>query len=148
MDLKGNFSPFAGELTGSEKENWAWAVGGRVGYLVTPAILVYWNGGFTATRFGGVNLSPTNVTTTAPSFSLAAQTFNGGFIGGGTEIAVQEWPGLFWRSEYRYSSYRSANVQFFEDGVASLIYLNTKQRPCRRSQARSSGSSIGPAVSP
>jgi outer membrane immunogenic protein len=118
MDLHGNFSEVFPDVagTGSEKENWAWAVGGRVGYLVTPAILVYWNGGFTSTRFGGVNLI--EVEGSASPFSLGSQTFDGGFIGGGTEIAVQAWPGLFWRSEYRYSSYRSENVQLFEDGVA------------------------------
>jgi outer membrane immunogenic protein len=118
MDLQGNLSPDVGYLTGSEKENWAWAVGGRIGYLVTPAILAYWNGGFTSTRFGSVNLSTTEVIGVSPeSATLGAQTFDGGFIGGGTEIAVQWWPGLFWRSEYRYSSYRSENVQFFQGGI-------------------------------
>jgi outer membrane immunogenic protein len=117
MDLKGNLGVDAGGLTGGEKESGAWAVGGRIGYLVTPAILVYWNGGFTSTKFDGVNLSPTDVEECCESASLASHTFDGGFIGGGTEIAVQAWPGLFWRSEYRYFSYRSANVQYLFDGV-------------------------------
>jgi hypothetical protein len=38
------------DLNGNEKESGAWAVGARIGYLVAPAILVYWNGGFTETR--------------------------------------------------------------------------------------------------
>jgi len=112
MDLHGNLSVAEG-LTGSEKRAQLGAVGGRVGYLVTPAILFYWNGGYTSTRFDGVNLAGTT-----PGVCLPAQTFDGGFIGGGTEVAVQAWPGLYWRSEYRYSSYRSTNVQYFENGVA------------------------------
>lgn len=128
MDLKGNTSTFAGSFTGSEKESGAWAVGARLGYLVTPAILVYWNGGFTSTRFDGANLTPTEVSSCCETASLASHTFDGGFIGGGTEIAVQAWPGLFWRSEYRYSSYRSADVQLSFDGVAAPGYVQHESK--------------------
>ena len=129
MDLHGNITPGSGSLTGSEKESGAWAVGGRVGYLVTPAILVYWNGGFTSTRFDGVNLSPTEVgSPSTESISLPSHTFDGGFIGGSTEIAVQAWPRLFWRSEYRYSSYRSADLPFSFDGVASPYYFEHESK--------------------
>jgi outer membrane immunogenic protein len=42
MDLHGNFSDVSEyPLVGEEKEKSAWAVGGRIGYLVTPAILAY-----------------------------------------------------------------------------------------------------------
>jgi outer membrane immunogenic protein len=113
MDLRGNLGEFI--FVGSEKENWAWAAGGRIGYVVTPAILAYFNGGFTSTRFGDVNFNI--VDTGAPSgFSLGAQTFNGGFIGGGTEVAITAWPGLFWRSEYRYSSYKGADLTLLLNG--------------------------------
>ena len=46
----------------------------------------------------------------------AAHTYHGWFIGGGTEIALSGFfglplpPGFFWRSEYRYSSFNSANL--------------------------------------
>jgi outer membrane immunogenic protein len=36
---------------------------------------------------------------------------------------VQAWPGLFWRSEYRYSSYRSADLQLSFDGVPEPGYI-------------------------
>jgi len=101
---------------------------GAGSYLVTPAILVYWNGGFTATRFDGVNGTPTEYPSSSDTASLPSHTFDGGFIGGGTEIAVQSWPGLFWRSEYRYSSYRSADLQITIDGVSysGLVEHETK----------------------
>jgi outer membrane immunogenic protein len=146
MDLHGNITSLI-TFSGQEKESSAWAVGGRVGYLVTPAILVYWNGGFTSTKFDAVNL--TVITTGAGTpLSLGSQTFGGGFIGGRTEIAVQAWPGLYWCSEYRYSSYRSANVQFFSDGVPATGLYEHESKTCRRSPPRWSGSSIGSAIRP
>jgi outer membrane immunogenic protein len=100
----------------------SWAVGGRIGYLVTPAILAYWNGGFTSTRFGSVTGYDAFEGTPSP-LSVGSATFDGGFIGGGTEIAVQWWPGLFWRSEYRYSSYRSKDVQAFDESIAYPTFV-------------------------
>jgi outer membrane immunogenic protein len=38
---------------------------------------------------------------------MGAQTFNGWFLGGGTEVAMPSWPGLTWKTEYRYASYSS-----------------------------------------
>ena len=60
MDLHKNFSiPDLGfnGVAGEEKQKDAWAVGGRIGYLVTPTVFTYWNGGYTETRFDGINLS-------------------------------------------------------------------------------------------
>jgi hypothetical protein len=62
-------------------------------------------------------------TSSSGTASIPSHTFDGGFIGGGTEIAVQAWPGLFWRSEYRYSSYRSADLQLSFDGVPEPGYI-------------------------
>jgi opacity protein-like surface antigen len=64
----------------------------------------------------------------AVSNSLGSETFDGGFIGGGTEIAVQAWPGLFWRSEYRYSSYRSKDVQATYEGIAYPTFVEHENK--------------------
>jgi outer membrane immunogenic protein len=117
MDLHRTLLLSDGSGAGDEKESSAWAVGGRIGYLVTPNVFTYWNGGYTQTRFDGVNFSFTTPNFQPSGFS-GAQTYNGWFIGGGTEIALSGLfglplplpPGLFWRSEYRYSSFNSANV--------------------------------------
>ena len=87
MDLHGGFADITVDLTAPEKESWAAAVGGRIGLLIAPQILTYVNGGWTSTRFDAVNFPPGVVT-------LPAHTFSGGFIGGGTEIAVAAVPGL------------------------------------------------------
>jgi outer membrane immunogenic protein len=101
-------------LGGDMNQSHAWYAGGRAGILVTPNLLTYFDGGFTQARFDQVNLSTVNTNpAVATAFSLAANTFNGWFIGGGTEYAFT-WlpiPGLFWRNEYRYSSYNGADVR-------------------------------------
>jgi outer membrane immunogenic protein len=90
--------------------------GGRIGYLVTPQILTYVNGGWSSTRFDSVSFA--NVTDgTATGFTLPGHTFSAGFIGGGTEVVVAAFPGLYWRNEYRYAGYGSADVQFSVNGV-------------------------------
>jgi len=104
MNIKGSLGgPFSTAFAGNENERSAWSAGARAGLLVTPTLLTYVNGGYTQTQFDQVNFG---------ALSLAANTYDGWFLGGGTEYAVT-WlplPGLFWRNEYRYSSYSYANV--------------------------------------
>jgi outer membrane immunogenic protein len=102
-------------LSGENKETSAWYVGGRIGYLVTPNLLTYFDGGYTQTHFDGINY----FATTAPfafSDTTPSQTFHGWFLGSGLEYALNfSWlpiHGLFWRNEYRYASYNSADLQF------------------------------------
>jgi outer membrane immunogenic protein len=115
MDLHRNFAIADGSGVGNEKEKSAWAVGGRIGYLVTPNVFTYWNGGYTETRFDQINLSDPDGDGT-PFGVIGAHTYHGWFIGGGTEIALSGLfglplpTGLFWRSEYRYSSFSSADL--------------------------------------
>jgi len=130
MDLSKNFELACGCGIGEEKERDAWAVGGRIGYLVTPNVFTYWNGGYTETRFDGINFSYPE-TPFEPSATAGGQTYHGWFIGGGTEIALSGLfglplpSGLFWRSEYRYSSFDSANLPItglsgFQNGAENM----------------------------
>ena len=104
-------------VAGDENESRAWAVGGRFGYLVTPDVLAYFDGGYTQTRFDqenpGWSVPPF---TPGPGVYLAAQNYNGWFIGGGTDVSLASLlpglpTGLFLRSEYRYSGYGGADNQ-------------------------------------
>ena len=112
MDIEGTNQP--GLLVGNEKESSAWFVGGRLGYLVTPSLMTFFDGGYTQTRFDGVNF--TSITNVPTTLSLSSQTYNGWFLGGGTEYALNySWlpiHGLFWRNEYRYATYDSAVLPF------------------------------------
>jgi outer membrane immunogenic protein len=112
-NIDGTFdNPFNG-LGGNLNQSSAWYAGARIGTLVTPNLLTYTDGGYTQARFDQVNLSTVGaVPSLATPFGLAANTFNGWFLGGGTEYAFT-WlpiPGLFMRTEYRYSTYFGADV--------------------------------------
>ena len=104
--------------SGNEKEKSAWGVGGRIGYLVTPNVYTYFDGGYTQTRFDQVNFS-LNFSPFAPVSFIPAHTYSGWFFGGGTEISLSGFfglplpPGLFLRSEYRFSTYNSAALAVF-----------------------------------
>lgn len=112
MHLHGDFSPTGSTVVGAENESWAWAAGARIGYLVTPTVLTYFSGGYTQTRFDQVNFSFAAAPATASPFVMPANTYRGWFIGGGMEFAltVLPIPGFFWRNEYRYSTYQSADL--------------------------------------
>lgn len=102
-----------------EKENSAWYAGGRIGYLVTPTLLSYVNGGYTQTRFGQQNF---NFLVGGPVGGfLPGTTYHGWFAGGGVEYALNfSWlpfRGLFWRTEYRFASYDAMDPQVLGPGA-------------------------------
>lgn len=114
MNLGGTFGDPSGPVQGAEKETGAWYAGGRIGYLVTPSLLTYFDGGYTQTRFDQVGLFSSFAASTFTGLDIAAQSYQGWFLGGGTEYALNmPWipiRGLFWRTEYRYASYAAADV--------------------------------------
>jgi outer membrane immunogenic protein len=103
--LKGTIANQIVVSNGEIKQTSSWALGARIGWLVSPQTLSYVNGGYTSTRFSGATevLMATGIPTgiTTPSF-----TTNGWFLGGGVETSVA--PGWFWRNEYRYASYNNS----------------------------------------
>jgi outer membrane immunogenic protein len=122
MDLHKNFqSTVFPDLAGEAKEKDAWAVGGRIGYLVTPNVFTYWDGGYTETRFDQINLN--GIFGDGDFGSIGSHTYHGWFVGGGYEIGLSGFfglpvpAGLFWRTEYRYSSFNSADLPISFDGV-------------------------------
>jgi outer membrane immunogenic protein len=100
-----------GALAGDIKQTRAWAAGARAGWLVTPSVLTYVNGGYTNARFSeGTMLVAASGADTG--FRTGAFSKGGWFIGGGAEapITIIPVPGLFWRNEYRYANYQSTTV--------------------------------------
>ena len=124
-------SSFPG-FTGSERESSTWAVGGRAGVLVTPRFLTYFDGGFTQARFDGVNYNFAFAGGGPAGLSLAAQTYNGWFIGTGFEYAFTWLPinGLFLKTEFRYSQYGGNGVSVpitAASGVPTGLALNSQK---------------------
>jgi outer membrane immunogenic protein len=122
-DIKGNDSFFCpigcGTLSfaGQQKNDWSWAVGARIGYLVTPQLLTYFNGGWTQAHWQQVNWFSNDPTAVGfGAFSglvLPSQTRDGWFLGGGTEYSfANSWlpiQGLFWKNEVRFSEFEGKN---------------------------------------
>jgi len=119
------------DISGSETETGAWYVGGRIGYLVTPTLLTYFEGGYTQARFGQVNFSREFLPSVATAYSLPGTTYSGWFLGSGIEYALTWLPiqGLFWRSEYRYASYEAQDVPlvFTSTGTQSGYYEHSQK---------------------
>jgi outer membrane immunogenic protein len=129
MDLHRNFQSVEGGI-GEAKEKSAWAVGARIGYLVTPNVFTYWNGGYTQTRFDQINLFDPDGDGRLVG-TIGSHTYHGWFVGGGTEIALSGLfglplpSGLFWRSEYRFSSFSSADLPVLDPTGFQLGFENT-----------------------
>ncbi|MBR1210145.1 autotransporter domain-containing protein [Bradyrhizobium sp. JYMT SZCCT0180] len=104
--LKGTLAPSGASMVGEEKMSSAWAVGGRLGWLVTPSFLTYFSAGYTEATF-----DRTDFTFNFPPFGVSAnrfqdkQTYKGWFVGAGNEYALDILPGLFWKNEYRFSEF-------------------------------------------
>ncbi|HEY4141060.1 MAG TPA: outer membrane beta-barrel protein [Pseudolabrys sp.] len=127
--LKGTIQDQDPVWSGEIKQTSAWAAGARVGWLATPAILTYVNGGYSSARFSGTAMErdfpSVSTGNTTPGF-----TSNGWFMGGGTETtAAFLGKGWFWRNEYRYASYRDhALTDTGRSGVNSnIIFKPTVQ---------------------
>ncbi|MDO8401444.1 MAG: porin family protein [Bradyrhizobium sp.] len=97
----------ASNITGSFRNDYSWAIGGRIGYVALPGLLTYFNGGYTQAHFEGSSFFNSNVPAAplATGISLGSHTRSGYFLGGGTEYAVSQLPGLFWKNEVRFSDF-------------------------------------------
>jgi outer membrane immunogenic protein len=104
--LKANVTPGGIGLFGQEKMSSAWAAGGRVGWVVLPSLLTYFTGGYTEATFDRMNLSSVFIFPgNTPTTFLDKQTYKGWFLGAGDEYAIGFLPGLFWKTEYRFSEF-------------------------------------------
>ncbi|MBR0715477.1 outer membrane protein [Bradyrhizobium liaoningense] len=127
MDVHGDLSTAGGPLYGQQKQDWQWAVGGRVGYLVLPQLLTYVSGGYTQGHWKSTDFTQAGAaipTLTAPGF-----TKGGWFIGTGDEYALTSiLPGLFWKTEYRYSEFDRATVNPVLFGTTTSAGFSTDQK--------------------
>jgi outer membrane immunogenic protein len=85
--------------------------------LVTPSLLVYFSGGYTEAKFDRIdfnlNLLPGSV------FFFNSNTYKGYFIGAGDEYALNFLPGLFWKTEYRFSEFDTKTNPLFITGTGA-----------------------------
>ena len=124
-DLRGTLVDQADGLAGSISQNWAWAAGGRLGWLVSPAVMTYVKAGFTQARFGGAGLQSA-FTGAASGISTAGFTADGWFLGGGIEAEFA--PGWFWRADYRYAEYGSHDLPELGAGLPTTIHFRPEEQ--------------------
>jgi outer membrane immunogenic protein len=127
--MKGTLNYPVSVLYGDEKLSSAWSVGGRIGWLVTPSLLTYFSGGYTEATFDRTDF---HVSLAVPPVSvdyIGKQTYKGYFLGAGDEYALSFLPGLFWKTEYRFSQFDTkTNVLFVTaTNASSLDSLDSKK---------------------
>jgi len=92
-----------GAIVGNEKLSSSWAAGGRVGWVTLPQLLAYVSFGGAQARYDQINFA--NVSGVPAFFSVDRHTYSGYFIGTGYEYALGFFPGLYWKTEYRWYDY-------------------------------------------
>jgi outer membrane immunogenic protein len=107
-DIKGTASELVSITSFPLSQRNAYAAGARIGYLVTPQILSYVDGGYSHANFNGGSLSFATAPFTATGLGVPNQGYDGYFLGGGTEVMIAN--GWSVKSEYRYARYGSATV--------------------------------------
>jgi outer membrane immunogenic protein len=108
--IRGSMVDPLAALSGTVKDRTNWAAGVRVGYLVTPTVLSYVNGGYSGASFSSatlLNAGGAPIVTT-PSFHR-----DGWFVGGGVENQLGFFgfgPSWFMKTEYRAAEYSRINL--------------------------------------
>ncbi|WP_076860042.1 outer membrane protein [Bradyrhizobium mercantei] len=118
--LKGTIQDQFNLVAGNIKNDYSWAAGARLGYLVAPNVLSYVNAGYSSSHWKGTTLF--NTASALPS-GLHTNSFDrsGWFVGGGVENNLNIFgitaPGWFMKTEYRAAYYDSKNISELVDGT-------------------------------
>ncbi|RAI38800.1 hypothetical protein CH341_27160 [Rhodoplanes roseus] len=106
--------------TGEEKLKWAWAAGGRLGYVVVPQLLAYVSGGYTQAHFDGYTAIQIDGAGLG-RLNVDSNTRSGWFIGSGYEYQLGWIPGLTWKTEYRFSDFKSETDPIYSPGFVGVV---------------------------
>ena len=127
--IKGDMAVTPSGVVGEEKLKNSWAAGGRIGWPPSQQLLVFVSGGYTQATFGQVDfLFGFNGALT--DTSILKHTYSGWFLGTGYEYGLGWFPGLFWKTEYRYADYGSdvLPVIFRSTGAPTTDSLDMHKR--------------------
>ena len=114
---------------GQLKEDWSWAVGGRIGYLVNPTFLTYFGAGYTETHFKGAAYTGyiSGLPNAPLAFGLNSQQYQGWYLSSGFEYGLNFLsPGLFLKTEYRYSEFGDKRVNVVNTAGTIVAAENIK----------------------
>lgn len=130
-DHTGAFPTVVGlAATDTQTLNWQWAVGGRLGYEVLPGLLTFVSGGYTQANFSGATYVTQGIGGgPLTGVHIDSRDYHGWFIGAGDEYSLATWlPGLFWKTEYRYSRLNSQDVPVLANGTNALIGVSERTK--------------------
>jgi outer membrane immunogenic protein len=113
--------------TGVEKEKSFWDAGGRIGWLITPYIMSYFSGGYSSAHFNGMTLQPIG-----GPLSTSSHNYSGWFTGAGIETKIASVPGLYFNTEYRFTSYSSATLPVTGSAAAIGVPISLKLQPSQQ----------------
>jgi outer membrane immunogenic protein len=115
-------------VAAAEKENRAWHAGLRLGYLPYPNLMTFVSGGWTQAHFTQRDYFSL-LTGVASGVSLPDNTYDGWFLGGGTEYRLPWWQGLTWKTEYRFAQYKNADLPAFftTTGIANGLIAHDEK---------------------
>lgn len=117
-DIKVRTSHAEFDAVSDDRHRNTWAVGGRIGWLPYQQMLLYVAGGYTQARFGDSDLRD-RIDGDRIGIRLENRNRNGWFVGAGYEYGLQWFPGIFWKTEYRFAEYQN-NRDFFFDGEGRM----------------------------
>ena len=114
-------------LFGREKLSSQWAVGGRIGWIVTPNLMTYFSGGYTEAKYDRTDFAV--FPNPASILFMNGNTYKGYFLGAGDEYALNFLPGLFWKTEYRFSQFDTKTNPLFvtATGATTLTSIDSKK---------------------
>lgn len=124
-DIRGDLIDLNNNTSGRLKNDAAYSVGARLGYLVAPNVLSYVNAGYSYGQFKG--------STFTDGSTIGKTHRDGWFIGGGVENDLNllgiKAPGWFMKTEYRVTEYDRQNSDYAGPaagtGIAFKPYVQT-----------------------
>ena len=115
-------------LTGVEKEKSFWDAGGRIGSLITPDILSDFSGGYSSAHLDGMTLQQFG----GVPMSTSSHNYSGWFTGAGIETKIASIPGLYFNTEYRFTSYSNATLPVAGSAAAIGVPVSLKLQPSQQ----------------
>jgi outer membrane immunogenic protein len=127
--IKGTITTPDLPMQGEAKLKRSWAAGGRLGWLpfAQQHLMVFVSGGYTEARFDRVNFFDLDPVPEPQDFYLDRHTYRGWFVGTGYEYAIAWFPGLTWKTEYRFADYGRERIPllFIGNGLPATESLDS-----------------------
>jgi outer membrane immunogenic protein len=118
--MKGTIQDQFPLIAGTIKNDYNWAAGARLGYLVAPNVLSYVNAGYSSSHWKGTAMYST-ITGLDAGLHTNAFDRGGWFVGGGVENNLNIFgvtaPGWFMKTEYRAAYYDRKNISELINGT-------------------------------